>query len=333
MSFNQPRTVRVPDCEWAMNKDRILDLYLGTELTLKAITETMRTENNFVATVSQYEAQLRAWRARRNLKLKEWLPIFKQLDSLPPGTHSRVRLSGRCVPERRILRARRHCKSKSASESHNQSANESTISEFTDAVVEVQDPDGIWRPHTNTVREATALQQARQSPEAPTEVESPKATEQIHTTEDEHQASEDDYFAHNSPMDIRSGLEAPDGLMLKTLRVDIPEGVSWDLHLMQSGSPISWLREPNQHSREATGHQQFFPGIFSPILPEYSIPRSLTPSLTSLPPFEWLKCLSFRTFEKSLTLGYKLHATWHETKQNVLTHSDLKHLSEVSCPY
>lgn len=56
---------------------------------------------------SQFEAQLKAWNARKNLKNHEWESVFNAIDKLPPGTRSRVTISGHAVPDRTIQRARK----------------------------------------------------------------------------------------------------------------------------------------------------------------------------------------------------------------------------------
>ncbi|KAI1291420.1 hypothetical protein F5Y03DRAFT_400705 [Xylaria venustula] len=114
--------------EWNHHKDTIITLYLGHDegrqgtgdgtagvkgLSLAELTNVMNNDHGFNATEHQFEAQLKRWKARKNLKPEEWGPILHRLASLPQGTKSRVLICGRVVPQKTIQRARRYCARKS----------------------------------------------------------------------------------------------------------------------------------------------------------------------------------------------------------------------------
>ncbi|KAI0178912.1 hypothetical protein GGR52DRAFT_278980 [Hypoxylon sp. FL1284] len=99
--------------EWEDHKDRIVELYLDKHLTLSScagregVIETMEKEG-FVATKSQYEAQLRKWGVRKNMKLSEWKSAIPDIESRRQrGEALPIRLSGRTIPSSRINKARR----------------------------------------------------------------------------------------------------------------------------------------------------------------------------------------------------------------------------------
>ncbi|KAI1380234.1 hypothetical protein F4677DRAFT_463035 [Hypoxylon crocopeplum] len=298
-----PRTVKVPDADWVRRKDAILDLYLSTESTLQEITNRMRHDRGFSATIAQYEAQLRAWGARRNLKLQEWRPILEEIDNLPPGIESRVKLSGRCIPKRRIQRARRHCKNKSANAQHNQSNDGIANDESTDAFIEVCDSSGVWRRLGTAVEVTPTSCPSRRSSEAPgvlIQSQSIATFDQIYNAEEDHQVEQNDNSTGDSFAGILNDLEAPDNLMFTRFDANISGNSNWDVYLQQSNSPISWSWE----SSASTVHM--IPDKPRPATPnfsllEYSIPRCLGTFHFSNAPFEWLKGLSFGKFEDDLT--------------------------------
>ncbi|KAI0379280.1 hypothetical protein F5Y04DRAFT_290489 [Hypomontagnella monticulosa] len=95
---------RIRDAEWEDHKHEIIDLYLGHELTLNELKERMK--GRLDASASQFEAQLKAWNARKNLKRDEWERVFDEMDKLPPDTRSQVAISGYKVSDRKLQRAR-----------------------------------------------------------------------------------------------------------------------------------------------------------------------------------------------------------------------------------
>ena len=60
---------------------------------------------------AQYEAQLKDWNIRKNLKLKEWQVVLDTIDKLPPSMDCRIMMCGREVKDKTIRRARRRLKS------------------------------------------------------------------------------------------------------------------------------------------------------------------------------------------------------------------------------
>ncbi|RYP81562.1 hypothetical protein DL770_005864 [Monosporascus sp. CRB-9-2] len=139
---SRPRTQKVPESAWFQHKDSIVDLYLREDLTVGTLAERMKADYGLNATISQYEAQLKVWNVRKNLKVHEWKPILERIDRLPADTRSRVILSGQPVPEHRIQRARRHCKSRSAK--RRRLVDELEYSEAADVFIEAQRLDGTW---------------------------------------------------------------------------------------------------------------------------------------------------------------------------------------------
>lgn len=65
---------------------------------------------NHLYSLAQYEAQLKAWGLRKNLKEHEWVSVFNVIDRLPQGTQSRVVISGYPASHLKIQRARRNYK-------------------------------------------------------------------------------------------------------------------------------------------------------------------------------------------------------------------------------
>ncbi|KAI1498172.1 hypothetical protein F5X99DRAFT_432219 [Biscogniauxia marginata] len=137
------------DSEWARHREKILDSYLTKRLTLKELAERMRKDHGFIASTSQFEAQLQAWQARKNLKAHEWKPVLDRLDSLPREIKSRVIISGRPISKESLLRARRYCKSKyrhsrnpHSQEIPNNNLGPTTIVE--QVSIETQDLNGTW---------------------------------------------------------------------------------------------------------------------------------------------------------------------------------------------
>ncbi|KAI0596856.1 hypothetical protein F4775DRAFT_563010 [Biscogniauxia sp. FL1348] len=147
--FSQAATARVSSDEWARHRDTILDLYVGEDLTLQILAGRMENDHGFRASISQYEAQLKRWGARKNLKTHEWKPILDRIDRIPRGINSRVVICGRVMPSRRLRRARRHCKANCGRATdpslRGVSSNNQRPSNTTEQVhIETQDIDGKW---------------------------------------------------------------------------------------------------------------------------------------------------------------------------------------------
>ncbi|RYP02811.1 hypothetical protein DL765_010681 [Monosporascus sp. GIB2] len=139
---SRPRTQMIPESVWLQHKEIIIHLYLGEDYTIGTLAERMRAVHGLSATISQYERRLKVWNVRKNLNVHEWEPIIERIDRLPTDTQSRVILSGQPVPEHRIQRARRRCKSRSVKRPR--LADQLEYSEVADVFIEMQKPDGTW---------------------------------------------------------------------------------------------------------------------------------------------------------------------------------------------
>ncbi|KAI3325678.1 ankyrin [Xylariaceae sp. AK1471] len=147
--------------EWDCYKDVIISLYLGHSdreserveegkgeikgKTLPELAESMRVMHGFTASVSQFEARLKKWNARKNLKVEEWKPVLESLGRLPRATKSRVIISDRVVPNTTISRARRYHKQKSRIVTQLPTPGPSASPSIPQQVrIEVQEPNGSW---------------------------------------------------------------------------------------------------------------------------------------------------------------------------------------------
>ncbi|RYC59839.1 hypothetical protein CHU98_g6367 [Xylaria longipes] len=155
-----PPSSNIGEEEWDRHKNLIISLYLGTDhedregsdvdegqikgKTLSEVAESMRGYG-FNASVSQFEARLNTWGARKNLKPEEWEQIHERLDILPQATKSRVLISGRVVADSKIKRARRYRKQKSRAANTASTDGPSRFSALSHHVhIEVQESDGRW---------------------------------------------------------------------------------------------------------------------------------------------------------------------------------------------
>ncbi|KAI0852316.1 hypothetical protein F5Y00DRAFT_273758 [Daldinia vernicosa] len=150
---------KVPQNDWDRHKETILNLFLTRDLSIDELVQTMDRDHRFSATVSQYEAQFRAWNARKNLKVHEWEGIFEIIDRLSSqDIQSRVVISGHPVSVDRVHRARRHCNRETrlgkrrrvetdlsdASDGHRTS----------DTFIEVQNSSGEWCQYTSSTHQS-----------------------------------------------------------------------------------------------------------------------------------------------------------------------------------
>ncbi|KAI1379581.1 hypothetical protein F4677DRAFT_409705 [Hypoxylon crocopeplum] len=143
------RRAKVPEAIWGKYKDEIIDLYLAQDLKLKDLADRMR--GRLDASPSQFEAQLKAWSVRKNLKAHEWKFIFKAIDKLPEGTKSRVIISGQPAPDLKIHRAQRNYKISGAGNSKRRRLNDEseedeaqTINDIEDVSIQILRSDGTW---------------------------------------------------------------------------------------------------------------------------------------------------------------------------------------------
>ncbi|KAI5865617.1 ankyrin [Durotheca rogersii] len=157
---------KIPKSSWDCHKNTILSLYLTSDLTVGKLMRTMHEEHAFSASVSQFEAQLRIWNARKNLTREEWTVVLDQIDNLASqGLQSRVVISGHAVPATRVDRARRHCRAKPPGPRKRRrdepaSVGCATVShDVSNVVIETQDRDGRWSPYDASAREPSIRQQ------------------------------------------------------------------------------------------------------------------------------------------------------------------------------
>ncbi|XXH02910.1 hypothetical protein Hte_009300 [Hypoxylon texense] len=105
------KTRKISQRHWDAHKDTILNLRLDRELSMKKLVETMDHDHGLTATISQFKAQLRAWKARKNVRMHKWGSVLETIDSLTSrGIKSRVFVSGQVVSVDKIRRARRYYK-------------------------------------------------------------------------------------------------------------------------------------------------------------------------------------------------------------------------------
>ncbi|KAI2780918.1 ankyrin [Daldinia loculata] len=154
---------KIPSENWELHKETILSLYLTSDLSGDELVQTMEKDYGFVATISQFEAQLRVWDARKNIKKDQWEVILPKIDSLSSrGIQARVMMAGHPVPIDRIHRAKRYFKGdhhprkrRRVEERSNQAIN----SVGGGVAIEVQDFDGNWTPYTDVAGGDTPSQQ------------------------------------------------------------------------------------------------------------------------------------------------------------------------------
>ncbi|KAI1753212.1 ankyrin [Xylaria castorea] len=166
-----PLSSKIREEEWDHHKSLIISLYLGTDheesegvevgegqitgKTLDEVAESMRGYG-FNASMSQFEAKLNTWGARKNLKPKEWEQVHERLDMLPQATKSRVLISGRVVADSKIKRARRYRKQKSRTANSVPTGDSPNFSALSHHVhIEVQELDGRWVQLFSTDTSAT----------------------------------------------------------------------------------------------------------------------------------------------------------------------------------
>ncbi|KAF3054883.1 hypothetical protein GL218_07532 [Daldinia childiae] len=160
------KTRKIPSEDWERHKETILSLYLTSDLSGDELVQTMEKDFGFVATISQFEAQLRVWNARKNIKRDEWEVILPKIDNLfSRGIQVRVMIAGHPVPMDRIHRAKRYPKGDHHPRKRRrieERSNRATNSADGGVAIEIQDSDGNWTPYIDAARENTPFQ--RQSP-------------------------------------------------------------------------------------------------------------------------------------------------------------------------
>ncbi|KAI1446960.1 ankyrin [Annulohypoxylon stygium] len=150
------KTRKIPQEEWDLHKETILSHYLTSDLALDKLVQVMDEVNGFSATKSQFEAQLKTWNARKNLKKGEWEDLLEKMDCLcSQGIQSRVVISGHPVSMGRIQRVKRYCKGESRPTKRRriQPDLEGTTNSCitSNAWVEIQARNGEWIRYARTV--------------------------------------------------------------------------------------------------------------------------------------------------------------------------------------
>ncbi|KAI1649338.1 uncharacterized protein F4817DRAFT_331408 [Daldinia loculata] len=291
------RTEKIPDTTWDLHKDDVLKLYLDDRRFLKDIVDIMRTEHGFEATVSQYEAQFRAWKVRRNLKASEWRRIFCTLDSLHPGTISRVILSGRVVDEKTIRRARRNCKSKPMRIEDNSQMDDSFNNETYDFSIEIRNQDGTWSQFLGGDG-GDGVDPILSSPHS--------SFDNIHTPQDPMLIDEPCDIVENPMVRSHDSLTdnmhfcAPTGAPIMPANIDDCGQGGFVEFLMNNPSPINWpsvTLTPGNFTAQPSFMRESSNISFSQPL---QFERSLRD------PYEWLKILSLGKISKQLA-SWKSH--------------------------
>ncbi|KAK6957105.1 hypothetical protein Daesc_002390 [Daldinia eschscholtzii] len=196
------RTIRISDATWNLHRDTIVKLYLDDRYQLRELIDIMKTRHRFEASISQYEARLKYWKIRRKLKVAEWRRIFNVIDSLLPGTRSRVVLCGRVVDEKAVRRARRECKRKPGIGVYDETNPLLFGYTTSNASVEIQRPDGTWFkfPGENLIDPILALPRVADRQMIDTYHQSQTQRLPLHTPEGDSSilASIDDYLLSNN---------------------------------------------------------------------------------------------------------------------------------------
>ncbi|KAI0128082.1 hypothetical protein F4776DRAFT_629161 [Hypoxylon sp. NC0597] len=143
------RKAKIADSEWERHKGKILDLYLTQNLTLNELVKEMKGQ--LIASPSQFEAQLKAWNARKSLKDYEWEAVFNAIDKLPRGKRSRVTISGHPVSDRKIQRARRNYMSQSSNRKSRRLGNGiHNPHDIEQVSIQILEPDETWSTLSST---------------------------------------------------------------------------------------------------------------------------------------------------------------------------------------
>ncbi|KAI1415360.1 ankyrin [Hypoxylon sp. FL1857] len=147
-----PKTAKIAKDSWDGHKDTILSLWLTSDLTMDELVQAMIRDHGFSATASQFEAQLKIWKARKNLKSHEWEGILERIDSLASrGIQSRVVISGHPVSIDRVHRARRYCKHPKKRRRKESDLDDAiNLHDASNVFIEIQDQDGNWSRDTVT---------------------------------------------------------------------------------------------------------------------------------------------------------------------------------------
>ncbi|KAK8106761.1 hypothetical protein PG999_010120 [Apiospora kogelbergensis] len=159
------KTNRVPKEEWDKHKSTILDLYCKRGLPLtqgsnaqnehESVGWIMKHQHGFVASKSQYEAQLKRWGATKNLKQSEWVSLLSDYDRLEhQGKEVRIVIFGQVQTKEKITKAHRRYMKRASRATSTASLSQAAASN-SHSFVEVKE-DGQWsRYHTDNIPERT----------------------------------------------------------------------------------------------------------------------------------------------------------------------------------
>ncbi|KAI0850857.1 ankyrin [Daldinia vernicosa] len=157
------RTRKIPSGDWERHKETILSLYLTSDFPGDELVQAMEKDHGFVATISQFEAQLRVWNARKNLKKDQWEVILPKIDNLSSrDIQARVMIAGHPVSTERIRRAKRYFKGDHHPRKRRrveERPGRATNNVGEGVAIEVQDSDGNWTPYIDVDGEDNPSQQ------------------------------------------------------------------------------------------------------------------------------------------------------------------------------
>ncbi|KAI1390847.1 ankyrin [Hypoxylon trugodes] len=161
------KTRKIPQNSWDHHKETILNLYLNDDYSTAKLVQAMKEDHGFSATVSQFEAQFKVWKVRKNLKSHEWKAVFDKLDHMSsPQNSYRISISGHPVSMDKIHRAKRYLKGErpqSKRRRREPSLLDSIENEAaSDVLIEVQGLDGEWTPYTVATENDTSTNELQE---------------------------------------------------------------------------------------------------------------------------------------------------------------------------
>ncbi|KAI1483353.1 ankyrin [Daldinia eschscholtzii] len=228
---------KIPLESWELHKESILSLYLTSDLSMEELVQTMEKDHGFAATLSQFEAQLRVWKARKNLKKDEWERILPKLDNLSArGIKTRVVIAGHPVPTDRVHRAKRHFKEDTGPPRKRRRVDEdpdqAINSTHGSATIEIQDSDGNWNPCADVA-----------SDDVPSRLQPSNVNEAFDPTEQSVQVEDDPAQGVPYPVFIEP-LSFPD--------ISLELSPYHDINLVTHGQPVN---AEDQSLSQTTGFQ------------------------------------------------------------------------------
>ncbi|KAK8103120.1 hypothetical protein PG984_016266 [Apiospora sp. TS-2023a] len=138
----------IPQVDWRRHEKTIKILFLGEGRQLGSINQKesvigkMAEDHGFIATISQYEAQFRKWKVKKNRKSKDLAPLLRQFKHLcSRGKEARVISSGSALSRGRVERALRRLQETGDEP-------EPATSQSSQDYVEFVDDLGAWQRYT-----------------------------------------------------------------------------------------------------------------------------------------------------------------------------------------